>query len=170
MCAAKAGQVAGLPPATPLTNYPIAGFTRVTGTNDRYDTQQLNQMAAGGADLIVQVAEGAPLKSRMQVTTNLTSIEQREQSIIKALDFTAKFYRTGLSSFIGRYNISDAFIDTIGAVGEGLSAWLVETGKVLRGAKISSLLQSESSPDRLLLDVNTEVFYPCNTIQITLLI
>lgn len=170
LCAAKAGMVAGLPPATPLTNYPIAGFTRVTGTNDVYDTQQLNKMAAGGADLTVQLAEGAPLQSRMQVTTNLTSVEQREQSIVKALDYSAKFYRFSLRIYIGRYNITQSFIDTLGTVAQGLGRWLVEQGKVLKGAEMNNLLQDADQPDSIALDVTTEVLYPCNYIRLTLII
>jgi hypothetical protein len=170
LCAAKAGMVAGLPPATPLTNYPISGFTRVTGTNDVYDTQQLNKMAAGGADLTVQLAEGAPLQSRMQVTTNLTSVEQREQSIVKALDYSAKFYRFSLRIYIGRYNITASFIDTLGTVAQGLGRWLVEQGKVLKGAEMNNLLQDADQPDSIALDVTTEVLYPCNYIRLTLII
>lgn len=170
VCAAKAGQVAGLPPSQPLTNYPIAGFTRVTGTNDRYNTEQLNKMAAGGADLIVQIAQGAPVHSRMQVTTDLTSIEKREQSIVKALDFAAKFYRVSMRIYIGRFNITQSFIDTLGTVAQGLGRWLVEQGKVLKGAELNNLLQDDNQPDTVLVDVTVEVLYPCNYIRITLLI
>lgn len=170
MCAAKCGQVAGLPPSTPLTGYPIAGFTRVTGTNDRYNTEQLNKMAAGGADLMIQLAEGTPVQSRMQVTTDLTSIEKREQSIVKAVDFAAKFYRVSMRVYIGRFNITQSFIDTLGTVAQGLGRWLVEQGKVLAGAELNNLVQDEDQPDTILVDVSVEVLYPCNYIRITLII
>lgn len=170
MNAAKVGMVAGLNPALPMTNRPIAVFTGVKGTNDRYSTRQLNQMAAGGADLIVQPAEGAALSSRMQVTTKMTSIAEREQSIVKAVDFVAKFYRTSLKVYIGSYNITQSFLDTLSSVLEALSKWLVEEAKVVAGAQMSNLLQDEDQPDMILADVSLTVLYPANYIQVTLII
>ncbi len=170
MGAAKAGMVGGLNPALPMTNRAIAVFTAVTGTNDRYSTAQLNQMAAGGADLIVQETDGAALTSRMQVTTKMTSIAEREQSIVKAVDYCAKFYRTSLRKYIGSYNITQSFLDTLSSIIEGLSRWLVEEGKVVAGANMSNLLQDEDQPDTVLADVSLTVLYPANYIQITLLV
>jgi len=169
-CAAKVGMVGGLPPAAPMTRYPIAGFTGVTGTTDRYTKTQLNQMAAGGADLLIQEASGAPVMSRMQVTTSMTSIEEREQSIVKAIDYCAKFYRGTFRLYIGKYNITKSFLDTLGAVGEGASSWLVEQGQVVESATPNNILQSEESPDTVLLDVSLDPYYPCNTIRVTLFI
>jgi hypothetical protein len=170
MNAAKVGMVAALNPALPMTNYPIAVFTGVTGTNDRYKTSQLNQMAAGGADLIIQVTAGAPLQSRMQVTTKMTSIAEREQSIVKAVDFCAKFYRTSLRVYIGSYNITQSFLDSLSAVVEALNRWLVEEGKVVGGANMSNLLQDEDQSDLIIADVSLTVLYPANYLQLTLII
>jgi hypothetical protein len=169
-CAAKVGLVSGLNPAAPMTKYPMAVITGVTGTTDRYERSQLNQMAAGGADIYVQDAAGAPVHSRMQVTTSMASVEQREQSIVKAVDYSAKYYRSALKPWIGKYNITKAFLDTLMAVAEGASRWLVEEGKVLAGATPNNLLQSDVDPTMVLLDVSEDVFYPCNTIRVTLLI
>lgn len=170
MTAAKVGQVGGLNPSQPLTNFPIAVFTGVTGTKDRYNTTQLNKMAAGGADLIVQEAEGAPLQSRMQVTTKLTSVEEREQSIVKAVDYCAKFYRMSLKIYIGRYNITQAFLDTLSTVAQGLGRWLEEEGKVVAGAELNNLIQDEDNPDTVLVNVTIDPLYPCNYIVVTLVI
>jgi hypothetical protein len=170
MSAAKVGMVGGLNPALPMTNRPIAVFTGVTGTNDRYTTRQLNQMAAGGADLIIQNTEGAPLVSRMQVTTRMTSIAEREQSIVKAVDFVAKFYRSSLRVYIGSFNITQPFLDSLAAVLEALSRWLIEEGKVVADASMSNLLQDEDQPDLVVADVSLTVLYPLNYLQITLVV
>jgi len=170
MNAAKAGMVGGLPPSQPLTRYPIAVFTGVTDTKERYTTSQLNQGAAGGADWVIQPSEGAPLTSRHQVTTDLTSIEKREQSIVKAVDFCAKFFRMGLDQYIGRYNITPAYLDTLSTVVQGFARWLVEEGKVVMAANLNNLVQSEDSPDTVLIDVSLEVFYPGNYLRLTLVV
>lgn len=170
MNAAKAGMVGGLPPQQPLTNYPIAVFTGVTDTKDRYSTVQLNQGAAGGADWVIQPNSGSPLVSRHQVTTDLTSIEKREQSIVKAVDFCAKFFRSGLDQYVGRYNITPAYLDTLSSVVQGFARWLVEVGKVVMAANLNNLVQSEDSPDTVLIDVSLEVFYPGNYLRLTLVV
>ena len=170
MNAAKAGMVGGLPPSQPLTNYPISVFTGVTDTKDRYDTAQLNQGAAGGADWIIQASDTAPLVSRHQVTTSMTSIERREQSIVKAVDFCAKFFRSGLNQYVGRYNITPAYLDTLSTVVQGFARWLVEEGKVVMAANLNNLVQSEDQPDAVIIDVSLEVFYPGNYLRLTLVI
>jgi len=169
-CAAKVGMVAGLNPALPMTNRSIAVFTGVTGTKDRYKNSELNQMAAGGADLIIQDSAGASCYSRMQVTTKLTSIAEREQSVVKAVDYCAKFYRATLRRYIGSYNITQSFLDTLSAVTEALSRWLVEEGKVVAGANMSNLLQDSVQTDTVLADISLTMLYPNNYLQITLLI
>jgi hypothetical protein len=170
MCAAKVGMVGGQSPAQPFTNLPIAVFTGVTGTNDRYNTTQLNQMAAGGADLTVQETKNGPVWSRMQVTTKMTSVEQREQSIVKAVDYCAKFYRMSLKIYIGRYNITQGFLDTLSTVAQGLGHWLEEEGKVVSGAELNNLIQDENNPDTVLIQVSIDPLYPCNYIVITILV
>lgn len=170
MNAAKVGMVGGQQPSQPFTNLPIAVFTGVTGTNDRYNTTQLNQMAAGGADLIVQENKNGPIWSRMQVTTKLTSVEQREQSIVKAVDYCAKFYRMSLKVYIGRYNITQGFLDTLSTVAQGLGRWLEEEGKVVSGAELNNLIQDENNPDTVLIQVSIDPLYPCNYIVITIIV
>jgi hypothetical protein len=170
MNAAKAGMVGGLPPQQPLTNYPISVFLGVTDTKDRYSTVQLNQGAAGGADWVIQPGVGAPLVSRHQVTTDLTSIEKREQSIVKAIDFCAKFLRGGLNSYVGRYNITPSYLDTLSTVVQGFLRWLVEEGGVVMAANLNNLVQSEDSPDVVIIDTSLEVFYPSNYLRLTIIV
>lgn len=169
LTAAKAGQVAGNLPSAPLTNFSISGFTKVTGTNDRYTETQLNQIAYGGNDIIVQEGEGSPLVSRHQLTTDMTSIEVREQSIVKAIDFCAKFIRGGLRNFIGKYNITETFLDTISAVVQGQLRYLSDNG-VIAGGDLNNIVQDTTNPDTVLVDITLEVLYPCNYIRITLII
>jgi hypothetical protein len=167
--AAKVGQVAGNPPSTPYTNFPITGFTGVTGSNDIYSNTQMNEGTAGGAEWIVQSAAGVPLTSRHQVTTDLTSVETTEQSITNALDYVALFMRAGLRNFIGRYNISDTFLDTLASVVQGQLAWLKEK-KVIAGGDLNNIIQDTTNATRVLIDCTILPFYPCNYIRVTLVV
>jgi hypothetical protein len=168
-CAATAGMVAKFPPQQGFTNLPITGFTGVVGARDKYSEQQLDVMAAGGTYIIVQDAVGAPLVCRHQLSTNLTSIETRELSITKVVDFVAKFMRVGLRNFIGTFNITQPFLDTLSTVIQGMLGFLTEAG-VINGGDLNNLIQSEDQPDTVLVDVTLDVPFPCNYIRLTLAI
>jgi hypothetical protein len=167
--AAVVGMVANLPPQQGFTNFPVTGLTRVVGSNDKYTERQLNVMAAGGTYILVQDAQGAPVVCRHQLSTDLSSIETRELSITKVVDFTAKFMRTGLRNFIGRSNITQAFLDQLGTVVHGLGSFLTEHS-VLIGFDVNNLIQDADAPDTILIDVTLDVPFPCNYIRLTLVI
>jgi hypothetical protein len=164
-----AGMIGQQPPQQSFTNFPMTGYTRVVGSNNVFNERQLNQMAAGGAYIIVQDVTGGPLTARMALTTNMTSIETRTDSITKVVDFTAKFLRRGLRNFIGRFNITQGFLDTLGSVIQGLGGFLTETG-VLIGLTLNTIIQDENARDTVLVDVTLDPPYPCNYLRITLVV
>lgn len=167
--AALVGMVGQNPPQQSFTNFPIAGFTRILGSNDTFNERQLNIMAGGGAWIIVQEDQGVPLTSRFAITTDLTSVETRTDSITKVVDFTAKFLRKSLRTFIGKFNINQGFIDTLSHVIQGVGALLVDTG-VLIGFRLENIIQDETSPDTVLVSCTVDPPYPCNAIKITLVL
>lgn len=169
MCAAIAGMIGQQPPQQSFTNFPMTGFTKVLGSNDFFTEKQLNVIAAGGNYIVVQDKDGAPLTARMALTTDMTSIETRTDSIQKVVDFTAKFMRSGLKNFIGRFNITQGFLDSLGHIVQGLLGFLTDIG-VLIGANMNNIVQDETAPDTVLIDVTLDVPYPCNYIRLTLVI
>lgn len=169
MCAAAAGMVGQQPPQQSFTNFPMTGFTRVIGSNGYLTERQLNVCAGGGNYIVVQDAAGAPLISRMALTTDVTSIETRTDSITKVVDFVAKFLRRGLKNFIGRYNITQGFLDSLGHVIQGMLGFLSEAGTLI-GSTLNNIIQDTTAPDTVLLDVTLDVPFPCNYIRLTLVI
>jgi hypothetical protein len=163
------GMVGQLPPQQGFTNYPITGLSRIVGSNDKFTNRQLNVIAAGGVYILVQDAQNAPVICRHQLSTNMTSIETRELSITKVVDFVAKFMRGGLRNFIGRSNITQGFLDTLSTVIQGQLNFLVDGG-VLIGADINNLVQDADAPDTVLVDVTLDVPYPCNYLRLTLVL
>ncbi len=105
----------------------------------------------------------------MALTTDVTSVETRTDSITRIVDFTAKFLRRGIRAFIGRYNITQPFLDTLGTVAQGLGAFLTNTGTLI-GIDMQKLIQDETQPDALLGEFLLDVPYPCNYIRLTLVI
>jgi hypothetical protein len=169
LCAAVAGMIGQNPPQQSFTNFPMTGFTRVIGTNGFLTERQLDVVAAGGNYIIVQDDPSAPLISRMALTSDVTSIETRTDSITKVVDFCAKFLRRGLKNFIGRFNITQGFLDSLGHVIQGLLGFLAESG-VLIGSNLNNIIQDEDAPDTVLVDITLDVPFPCNYIRLTLVI
>jgi len=169
ICAAYAGLIAGQPPQQSFTNFPLTGITRVIGSNDRFSESQLNVMAGGGNWVVVQDTEVSPVIARMALTTDVTSIETRTDSITKVVDFTAKIMRQSYKNFIGRFNVTQGFLDSLGHVGQGVLQFLIETG-VLIGGNLNNIVQDEAAPDTVLVDVTLDPPYPCNYIRLTLVI
>jgi hypothetical protein len=77
--------------------------------------------------------------------------------------------RRSLRNFIGRFNITQGFLDTLGSVVQGVGGLLVETG-VLIGFNLNNIVQDEDAPDTVLIDVTLDVPYPANFIRLTLVI
>jgi len=169
LCAAIAGMVGQQPPQQGFTNFPITGFTGVYGSNDVFSARQMNVGAAGGTYWVVQNVAGGPLTCRHQLTTDLTSIETRELSITKVVDFCAKFMRSGLRNFIGKFNITQPFLDTLSTVVQGQLSFLTEAGVII-GGDLNNIVQDSTNPDTVLIDVTLDVPYPCNYIRLTLVI
>jgi len=164
-----AGMVGEQSPQQGFTNFPITGLTRPIGSNDSFTNSQLNVMAAGGVYILVQDAQGAPVIARHQLSTDLTSIETRELSITKVVDYTAKFMRAGMRNFIGRSNITQPFLDNLATVVAGQLNFLVQNG-VLIGADVNNIIQDADAPDTILIDVTLDVPFPANYIRLTLVI
>lgn len=167
--AALAGKMSAVSPSQPLTEESLAGFTGVLGSQDRYSESQLKIMSGGGLWVLYQEADGQPVKTRHQLTTDMSSIEKRETSITRALDFTAKFIRQGLKNFIGGFNITTNVQDAISIVLDGLAAFLIRQG-VLKSFEVNAIRQSASAPDTLEIDVTVGVLYPLNYVKITLVV
>ncbi len=167
--AGMTGMTAAHPPQQGFTNLPATGYTGVKGSNDTFSTQQLNIMAGGGTWVLIQDVAGGPVIGRHQLTTDLTSIETREYSITKIVDFVAKFMRTGLRNYIGTFNITQPFLDMLSTVIQGQLAFL-EDGGVILGGDLNNLIQDKNNPDTVLVDITLDVPFPCNYIRLTLVI
>ena len=168
-CAAIVGQIAQQNPSQPLTNFPVAGLVGVQGSHDKYSETQLSIGAGGGVYWLIQDADGAPVISRHQLTTDLSSVETRELSILKSIDFTAKFLRGSLKRFVGRYVITDQLLNMLGIVAQGVFDLLRDSG-VIAGGDVTKVVADSTQPDKVLLDVEIKALYPCNTIRVTIVV
>jgi len=162
------GQVIGEFPEQPLTNLPTTGLEEVYGSSDYYNEAQLNIMAEGGTYIMVQTNPNAPIVSRHQLTTDMTQVSKRELSIVKALDYVAKFIRKSMVPYIGRYTITPAFLKLINSILISISLFLTREGRIA-DMKILSVAVDDIAPDTIRVTVDIKVKYPVNYIKVTLL-
>ena len=146
----------------------MAGFTGVTGVSN-FTRRQLNVMAGGGTFILMQEVQNGPVFCRHQLSTDTSSVETRELSITKVVDFTSKFLRAGVRRYIGRQNINKVFLDSVATTLTGMLQFLVENG-ILNGFFINNIIQDEASPDTVYVDVTLDVPFPCNYIKLTLVV
>lgn len=163
--AAIAGMVAEQSPQQPFTELPMVGFTRVYGTDDTFSESQMDTIADGGRWVLVN--RGNRVAARHQRTTSNTSIEEREFSITKAIDWLAKGLRQTNRVFIGRSVITTGFLDQLTMSNEGFLDFAEQVGAV-RSAALKRLLQDTESADTVLIEVEVQPAYPCNKIKITI--
>lgn len=166
-CAARIGMVAKQSPSQSFTNFPEVGITRVYNSNDFFSKKQLNVISSGGIDMAIQPTAGGPILSRYALTTDLTSVETRTDSITVAIDYLSILMRTALRNFIGKYNITTGFLDGLGNVAQAVLEFAVGAGIIAQGSLLQ-LLQDENNPDTVLVSVRVRPLYPCNNIKVTI--
>ncbi len=166
---AVAGMRSARDPQQPLSNETVAGFTGVVGSQDRYSERQLKIMSGGGLWVFQQDAESGPVVIRHQLTSDMSTVEKREDNIRTALDFAAKFIRTGLRNFAGRFVLNTNVTDAVSITITGLGAFLVRAGVFLK-FEVSALRQSTTDPTKIEIDCTVRAPYPLNDIDVTLVV
>tara|TARA_Y100000034_G_scaffold135869_1_gene209518 strand:+ start:236 stop:3388 length:3153 start_codon:yes stop_codon:yes gene_type:complete len=167
LASAVAGWIAEKSPAAGMTNSTVSGFTGLKYSNNYFSSSQLDRMAGGGTMIFVQESTNAALKCRHQLATDVSTVQKRELSITKAVDYVAKFFRSALSSQIGKFNITQSFLDSLSVQVQGLGRYLVST-KILNDFSVVSIGVNADDPSQVDIVCLLDVQHPCNTIYMTL--
>jgi len=173
ICAALAGSISALPAQQGFTNLKLSGFDRLSFSNLGYfKDSQLDTMASGGVMIFTQTSTDALIQCRHQLMTNMSAIEYRELSIVKNVDYIAKLLRARIRPFIGIWNITSFFLETLKVLLQGTFADLKVSddiaGPNITSAQIVSLEENATSPDRIDVIVDLGIPYPANDIRVTL--
>lgn len=150
-----------------FTNLSLSGFTGIRYSNRHFSRSQLDQIAGGGTMIVMQDTDSGPLKIRHQLSTDVTTVQRRELSITKSVDFFAKTLRDSLIDRIGGFNITTEFIEGLGMNIQAIIARMVQTN-VIASATLTSIEQDSSNPDTIDINIRVTPLYPCNYIDITL--
>lgn len=176
LAAALAGLRSGVVPHQGLTNTVVLGFTDLTDSVLTYTEEQLNTLAEEGYWIVTQDTVGATPYVRHQLTTNADSLNTVEDSVTTNVDSISFGLHRALAPFIGKYNVNEKTINTIRDVIFGelkfreTGTFTVRAGNQLNGFKIVSLAQNATFKDRIDVEIELQVPYPLNFINITLLV
>lgn len=164
--AALAGAAANLPAQEPFTRVPLVGFSDVIGP--RLDRGHYDTISAGNS--VIEVESPGMLPAlRLQSTTDPSTIESREWSITRVVDLFAKMLRNQLKARIGRFNITQSYLDELTLMVDGLCSTAVAVG-MFRSVNLAKLEQDQLQPDNVVVVVRVEVLFPANYIDVTIVV
>jgi len=168
-CAQAVGQVTEYEPQIPHTNQPMVDVTKVLYSNRYFSPTQLNVAAGGGTYIIAQDEVNTAPYCRHQLTTDVSSIEKRELSIVEVVDHLAKRMRATLRILVGRNVITDEFLNQINTYADAVLDAEIDDGHIIAG-NVVLVEQDENQPDSVNVEVDIDVPYPCNYIRVRILV
>ena len=168
--AAYAALAASLPPQTPFSRMPVAGFLGLRYSNDYFTDEELDGIAAGGTWIMVQNGEGANLECRHQLTTDTTTIERREWNITKDIDYVAKTWRQTLTPLTGRNLLTDNFLIVLQTYAQTLVDVAIKGGQLLNGSVLQSVVRNANASDTVDFKFILNPPRPANTFNLYLVV
>ena len=173
LACAIGGMTAGLPSHQGFTYLGIAGISRIYHSNTYFSDSQLTDISNGGWYVFAQQTPTTLPYTIHQLTTDPSTLESGEFSVVKNYDFVSLFFTDILSVFLGTYNVNN---DTLTLIRQALEIG-GETLLLRTYAKIGSPLTAFSiidlgvSPiygDRVVTHLSIGLPKPLNNIELHL--
>lgn len=173
LACAVGGMTAGLPSQQGFTNLGIAGVSRIYNSNTYFSDSQLTDLSNGGWYVFAQQTPTSLPYTIHQLTTDPTSLESGEYSVVKNFDFVSMFFVDILEQYLGQYNVTSQTLTLIQAAlttgGELLRLRSVaKIGAPLTSFSITQLAVSPNSGDRILCYLAIGLPKPLNVIELHL--
>jgi hypothetical protein len=170
-----AGMVSGYVPQQGFTNMTVPGIETLANSNFYFTKAQLNTMAAAGTLLLIQDSQTSSPYVRHQLSTQLDTINDKELSRVKNIDYLSYFYQNQLKGFIGKYNITTESLQTLSVSINAGSGFLIgqtvdKIGAPLLSATITSLAQSTTNVDQVICTLSVSIGTPMNNILLYLVV
>lgn len=171
---AVAGLASSVAPHQPITNYTITGFGDHKGTQKRFTPTQLNKMAEGGTLILTQARTGGDVYIRHQLSTDNTDDLQSEMSVCRNTDSISDYLLQGLKAFVGKYNITDNFLQMLDVqLRQRLNNLVANTATLTAGPQIvswdeSSLKITQNPVVRTEVDIEVDITQPMPANQLKL--
>jgi len=169
LACAVGGMLASLPSHQGITNMGIAGVSKLYNANTYFDDKQMTQISNGGWLVFQQDTPSALPYIIHQLTTDPSTLEFGEISLVKNFDFVSLFFSDILDDFIGIWNINQETMDFIrAALDAGIENLKlrrrVRIGAPIIDGRITSVAESPASADRIETYIEVDFPKPLNTI------
>jgi hypothetical protein len=173
LACAVGGMTAGLPSQQGFTNLGIAGVSQIYDSNTYFTDSQLTDISNGGWFVFAQQTTSSLPFSVHQLTTDPSTLESGEYSVVKNFDFVSLFFVDILEDFLGQYNVTQETLTLIqGALNTGGDLLKLRTiakiGAPLTSFAISDIGVSPTSADRVITHLAIGLPKPLNVIELHL--
>jgi hypothetical protein len=161
--AALVGLMSSTPAFKSLTGSELRGFVKAIGSNDKLTETNLNLAAGGGVWWFI--TEDGIVKTRHQLTTDVSTQETKQCSIVRVLDFVAIYFKRILKAQVeSASNIDNNFLTHLGIICDGVMGRLV-TSKYLTRGRINRIYQDPDNPVGIIIEGTAKPPYPCDDIS-----
>lgn len=173
LACAVGGMTAGLPSHQGFTNLGIAGVSKIYNANTYFSDKNITDISNGGWFVFQQDTPQALPYVVHQLTTDVSTLQSGEFSMVKNFDFVSLFFADILEEYLGIWNINP---ETMGFIASSISGGIdnlklrrrPRIGAPLIDGKIVSIAVSTVSADRLEAYVECQFPAPLNTIALHL--
>lgn len=173
LSAVVGGMTAGLPSHQGFSRLGIAGIDSIDNSSDYFTERQLTQLSDGGWYVFAQNTPTSLPYSIHQLTTDPSTLQSGEYSIVKNFDFVSLYFLDILEPFLGVWNVND---DTIGFIRQALNTGIeslklrrvAKIGAPINSASIASVAVSTASSDRVEIFMNVSLPVPLNVLGLHL--
>lgn len=174
--------VAGLVSATesqqPITNVTVRGIDDVPMVYQQYNRAQLDAMAAGGTFIIAQDLPNDLVYVRHQISTAYPdgNLNTAELSITKNVDDISYKFAQVFRPYYGKYNIVPGLLGILRNKAEDLIDELARDDSIYGPqliadeTEILDISQNQLLKDHVNIKIKLGVPYPCNNIEIELIV
>jgi len=168
------GMTSGLPSHQGFTNLGIAGVSSIGHSTRYFSDGQLTELSDGGWFVFGQETPNTLPYCIHQLTTDPSTLESGEYSVVKNFDFISIFFQDILEEFLGIWNIND---ETLAFLKQSLNQGIdilklrkyAKIGSPLNSADITSLAASTASADRVEIYMEVGLPKPLNRIGLHLI-
>jgi hypothetical protein len=173
LACAVGGMTAGLPSQQGFTNLGIAGVSQIFDSNTYFTDTQLTDLSNGGWYVFAQQTPSSLPYTIHQLTTDPSTLESGEFSVVKNFDFVSLFFVDIIEEFLGQYNVTRETLTLLqGALNTGGDLLKLRTiakiGAPLTSFAISDIGISPTSGDRVITHLAVGLPKPLNVVELHL--
>jgi hypothetical protein len=167
------GMTAGLPSHQGFTNLGIAGVSAIGHSTRYFSDTQLTELSDGGWFVFGQETTLSLPYSIHQLTTDPSTLETGEYSVVKNFDYVSLFFQGILEEFLGIWNVNE---ETLGFLKQALNQGIdllklrkyAKIGAPLNSAEVTSVDVSTASADRVEAYMSVGLPKPLNRVGLHL--